>query len=141
MAVSQAAMVVMANDQAITQACSMGNLELNAFLPLIADALLGSLDLLINACGIFRRHCVEGLEADEQRCRSHVEGTTARATALVERLGYEVASELAVAAAKDGKSVRQTVIDRGMLTLGEFDELLSAEVVTRLGSPPKPEKT
>lgn len=140
-AVSQAAMVVMANDQAITQACSMGNLELNAFLPLIADALLGSLDLLINACGIFRRHCVEGLEADEQRCRSHVEGTTASATALVERLGYEAASELAVAAAKGGKSVRQTVIDRGMLTPGEFDELLSAEVVTRLGSPPKADKT
>ena len=140
-AVSQAAVAVMANDQAVTQACSMGNLELNAFLPLIADALLGSLDLLINACGIFRRHCVEGLEADEQRCRSHVEGTTACATALVERLGYEAASELAVAAAKDGKSVRQTVIDRGMLTPGEFDELLSAEVVTRLGTPPKPEKT
>ena len=59
-AVSQAAMVVMANDQAIAQACSLGNLELNPFLPLIADALLGSLDLLRNACAIFRRLCVGG---------------------------------------------------------------------------------
>src|SRR5512145_2302130 len=52
-AVSQAAIVVMANDQALTTACSMGSLELNAFLPLIADALLGSLDLLANACSVF----------------------------------------------------------------------------------------
>ena len=78
-AVSQAAMLVMANDQAIAQACAMGNLELNAFLPLIADALLGSLDLLRNACRIFREHCVAGIEADEARCRSHVEGATATA--------------------------------------------------------------
>lgn len=134
-AVSQAAIVVMANDQAITQACSMGNLELNAFLPLIADALLGSLDLLINACAIFRRHCVDGLEADERRCRSHVEGTTTTATALVERLGYEAASALAAAAGIEGKTIRQLALDRGLLAAEEFDELLSAEAVTRLGSP------
>ena len=94
-AVSQAAMVVMANDQAIAQACAMGNLELNAFLPLVADALLGSLDLLRNACRIFREHCVAGIEADEARCRAHVEGATATLTALVEPLGYEKAQEIA----------------------------------------------
>ncbi|MBP7935098.1 MAG: aspartate ammonia-lyase [Phycisphaerae bacterium] len=140
-AVSQAAIVVMANDQTITQACSMGNLELNAFLPLIADALLGSLSLMARACSTFRWHCIDGLEADEQRCRRHVEGTTASATALVERLGYEAASELAAATGKDGKTIRQIVLERGLLTAEEYDELLSAEAVTRLGSPRKPEKS
>ena len=59
-AVSQAAMAVMANDQAIAQACSLGSLELNPFLPLVADALLGGLDLLRNSCSIFRRLCSPG---------------------------------------------------------------------------------
>jgi aspartate ammonia-lyase len=134
-AVSQAAMAVMANDQAITQACSMGSLELNAFLPLIADALLGSLDLLRNACMIFCRYCVSDLEANESRCRLHVENATASATALVEVIGYEAAQEIAAAARADGKTIRQIVIERGLLTPERFDELVSAEWTTRLGSP------
>ncbi len=134
-AVSQAAIVVAANDQAIFQACSMGNLELNAFLPLIADALLGSLDLLIAACDIFRRHCVAGLAADEARCRRHVEGATATVTALVERLGYKAAQEIGHAAREEGKTVRDIIIERGLLTQEEFDALVSPEAVTRLGSP------
>lgn len=134
-AVSQAAMVVMANDQAITQACSMGNLELNAFLPLIADALLGSLDLLRNACSILRRHCVSGIEADEARCRSHVENATATVTALVDALGYEVATEIAVTAHGDKRGIRELVVARKLLTGDQFDQLVSPEAVTRLGSP------
>ena len=135
-AVSQAAMVVMANDQAITQACSMGNLELNAFLPLIADTLLGSLSLLAHACEIFRKHCVAGIEADEERCRRHVHGATASVTALVERLGYEAAQALAAKAREAGRSLRDVAVEEGALTSEEFDELVSAEAVTRLGSSP-----
>jgi len=135
-AVSQAAMVVMANDQAITQACSMGNLELNAFLPLIADALLGSLSLLAHACEIFRKHCVAGIEADEERCRRHVHGATASVTALVERLGYEAAQALAAKAREAGRGLRDVAVEEGVLTVEEFDELVSAEAVTRLGSSP-----
>ncbi len=133
-AVSQAAMVVMANDQAIAQACSLGNLELNAFLPLIADALLGSLDLLASACAIFYRLCVVGLEADEARCRRNVEGATATVTALVESIGYHAAQEVAAAAQAEGKTVREVVVERGLLSEDEFDLLISPEMVTRLGS-------
>ena len=136
-AVSQAAMVVMANDQTITIACSMGNLELNAFLPVIADALLGSLTLLAQACLIFRTLCVAGLEADAERCRRHVESATASVTALVEGIGYEAATRVAEEAQAMGKTVRQVVIDRGLLTGPQFDALVSSEAVTRLGSPPK----
>ncbi len=133
-AVSQAAMTVMANDQAIAQACSMGNLELNAFLPLIADALLGSLDLLAQACAIFYRLCVVGIEVDEERCRRNVEGATATVTALVESIGYHAAQEVAAAAQAEGKSVREIVVARGLLSEEEFDLLISPEMVTRLGS-------
>jgi aspartate ammonia-lyase len=136
-AVSQAAMVVMANDQAIAMACSMGNLELNAFLPVIADSLLGSLSLLENACRIFRTHCVEGLRANEERCRSHVAGATAAVTALVEIIGYEHATAVAAEARASGKPVRQLVIEKGLLTGDQFDALVSAEAVMRLGSPPR----
>ena len=133
-AVSQAAVMVMAKDQAIAQACSMGSLELNAFMPLIADALLGSLELLQNACDVFRRFCVEGLEANEAQCQRHVESSTASVTALVERIGYDAAQEVAIAARAEGEAIRSIVIERGLLTGAEFDELVSVEAVTRLGS-------
>ena len=132
-AVSQAAIAVMAHDQAITTACSLGNLELNAFLPLVADALLTSLDLLTNACSIFRRLCVEGIEADEARCRAHVESSTATVTALVSRIGYAAAQEVALAAQREGKTVRQVVVARGLLTADEFDTLIGPEATMKLG--------
>jgi aspartate ammonia-lyase len=133
-------MTVMANDQAITFACSMGNLELNAFLPLIADALLGSLDLLTNACSILRRLCVAGLEANEARCRQHVESSTASITALVDAIGYHAAQEIAEHAKNSGKNIRSIVVERGLLSEEMFDELVSAESVTRLGSPLRKDK-
>jgi len=133
-AVSQAAMVTMANDQIIALASSMGHLELNAFVPLIAEALLGSLDLLANASIIFRRLCVEGIAADEQRCRRSVENSTAAVTALVERIGYEVAQSVAQTARRENRGIREVAVERGVLSEQEFDELVSPEHVTRLGS-------
>jgi aspartate ammonia-lyase len=139
-AVSQAAMVVMSNDQAIAQACAMGNLELNAFLPLVADALLESLDLLRNSCRILREQCVAGIEADEVRCRACVEGATASLTALVELFGYEKVQAIAARARAEGKSVRAVVVEQGDLSSEQFDRLVSPEYVNRLGSPPPEEK-
>ncbi len=133
-AVSQASLMAMANDLATTQACSMGNLELNAFLPLVADALLGSLELLAGACSILRRHCVEGIEADEDRCRRYVHGSTATVTTLVGRIGYEQAQSLAAAMRTGGCDLRDLVVERGFLTAAESDELVSAEAVTRSGT-------
>ncbi|MGB8203923.1 MAG: aspartate ammonia-lyase, partial [Candidatus Baltobacteraceae bacterium] len=98
-AVTQAALMVSAYDQAIASAASLGSLELNAFLPLIADALLTSVDLLAGACDILARLCVDGIEADAGRCRQSVETSTATATALVPALGYSAAARLAAEAA------------------------------------------
>ncbi|HOI55386.1 MAG TPA: aspartate ammonia-lyase [Phycisphaerae bacterium] len=134
-AVSQAAMAVMAHDHALTMACSLGNLELNAFMPLVADALLTSLDLLTAACGILRRLCVAGIEADEDRCRRTVHGATASATALVAAVGYEAAQRIAAEARRSGQTVRDAAMAAGLLTAEQFDSLVAGESVMRLGSP------
>jgi aspartate ammonia-lyase len=133
-AVTQAGLVVLANDQVLTTACSMGSLELNPFLPLVADMLLGSLHLLAAACSVFRRLCVEGIEVDEARCRAHVHDATATVTALVEALGYEKATEIALAARTERRPLRAVALERGALTGEQFDALISPERVTQLGS-------
>ncbi len=135
-AVSQAAIQVMGNDQVIAQACALGSLELNAFLPLVADALLGSLDLLRNACRILNHFCVSGLQADEMRCRGHVESSTASVTALVAVLGYQKAERIAGFARDGGMTVREAATASGWVTADEFDRLISPESVMRLGSEP-----
>jgi aspartate ammonia-lyase len=129
----QAAMTVMGNDQIIAQACAAGNLELNAFLPLVADCLLGSLDLLKNGCRIFREFCVDGIVADEQRCRAHVDGSSAVLTALLPTLGYERASEIARESAVLGKSVRELILSKNILRADELDAAITPENVCRLG--------
>jgi len=134
-AVSQVALLVMGYDVTIAQACAAGSLELNAFLPLVADCLLQSLDLLGRADDLLRRHCVAGLEANEARCRQHVENSTAAATALVPLLGYERAAEAAHLALANRATIRQTVLAQGWLTGTEFDVLISPEAVCRLGMP------
>ena len=134
-AVSQAAMRVIGHDATITMACAAGSLELNPFLPLVADCLLESLDLLARANDILRRHCVEGIEADEARCRELVENSTAAVTALVPALGYERAAEVAKLARANGQTIRKTVVAQGWLTGEQFDELISPEAVCRLGTP------
>jgi aspartate ammonia-lyase len=134
-AATQAALLAMGNDSVIAMACAAGSLELNAFLPLIAHCLLENLDHLARANGLLRRHCVDGIEADEERCRLHVENSTAAATALLPALGYERAGEAARRAKEQGKTLRTLVIEQKWMTADEFDQAISPEAVCRLGSP------
>jgi aspartate ammonia-lyase len=116
-------------------ACAGGCLELNPFLPLIAACLLESIDLLTNADDVLARHCIDGLEADEARCRQHVESSTAFATALLPALGYERCADIVRQSKRHDESVRQTVRRLGLLTDAEMDALTSPEAVCRLGTP------
>ncbi len=134
-AVSQVALLVAGYDATIAIAAGLGSLELNAFLPLIADCLLQSLSLLANADEILRRFCVEGLEADEERCARHVRASSAAATALVPEIGYEAACDVVRAAQAEGATIRDVVVASGLLTAAAYEELLSAEAVCRLGTP------
>jgi len=77
---------------------------------------------------------VSGITADEPRCRNAVDTSTATVTALVERIGYEAAQAVAQTAQAEGKSIRQIVLERGLLTELQFAQAVSPEAVTRLGS-------
>ncbi len=133
-AVSQAAITVMANDVAITQAASMGNLELNAFMPLIADNLLESLSLLREACAVLARRCVLGMQVNEATCASHVGNSGATATALVELLGYETAQAALAEAEASNRPLRGVVEECGLMDQESFEQAITPENVTKLGS-------
>ena len=137
-AVSQAAMLVIGNDAALTLACASGNLELNPFLPLVAQTLLDSLDVLGRADDILRRHCVDGIEVDADRCARQVANATASITALVPVIGHERAAHLAAMAARTGASIRDLACVEAGLSGEEFDRLTSATAVCRLGFVPSP---
>ncbi|MGD9874605.1 MAG: aspartate ammonia-lyase [Kiritimatiellia bacterium] len=130
----QCALKVMANHQAVTLACAMGNLELNAFLPLVADSLLESIGLLERAAGMLAEHCVRDMKVREDRCRAHVDSSTAAVTALVDVIGYEAAQEAAAEAVKTGRTIASVVASKGLLTEDQYRELTSPENVMRLGS-------
>lgn len=138
-AVGQSALQVMSQDMAITLAAQSGQLELNAFLPLIAHALLGNLTLLERACTIFRERCIEGIQANAARCTELLERSHAQVTALVPVLGYELAAEVAKEAQQSQATIRSVVLARGLIAPPVLDRLLSAEAMTALGYSEKSE--
>jgi aspartate ammonia-lyase len=132
-AVGQAAMLAIGNDAIVTLAAQSGQLELNAFLPLLAHALLQSLSVLDAACTIFRTRCVEGIEADREACDAHVRNSWATVAALLPSLGYQRAAEIAKQAQTTGRSVVELVIEGGLLDAETVRRLLSADAMTGLG--------
>lgn len=114
-------------DTAIAFAGSQGNFELNVFKPLIAYDLLHAIDLLADACNSFREHCVEGLEADEERIAENVDNSLMLVTALAPRIGYDKAAEIAKKAHRDGATLRAAALALGYLTESEFEELVRPE--------------
>ncbi|MEL4105261.1 aspartate ammonia-lyase [Oscillospiraceae bacterium WX1] len=107
----QAAMRVIANDTAITLAAAHGEFELNAFFPLIADALLESLELLERSVFLFRTKCIERLEPDRDRCLALLAASHAFATAYTTRLGYETVSRIIAENGGDPEKIK-TALDK-----------------------------
>jgi aspartate ammonia-lyase len=131
--VTQTAFQVIAFDQAITLAAFSGQLELNAFLPLITFNLLTGLSLLTNAATLFRTHCVEGITADEAQCRHWLEESLCLATALVPYIGYERVAELSKRAQQEGTTIRQAALDDRLFSEEELDLIFSPAELTRPG--------
>ena len=132
-AVSQAAILVMGHDAVISQAASAGNLELNQFLPLIARSLLESIDLLTHSCRTMVVNCILGLEANEEQCHKNVLNSTALITSIIPVLGYEKASEIFKNAKDEQIQVWDAILRSGLIAEPELRELISPEVVCRLG--------
>jgi aspartate ammonia-lyase len=133
--VAQVSMKVIANDGAITMASSMGQLELNAFTPLIAESLLESLELLNKCVIIFREKCIENITVNEEKCKENLEKSTSLVTALVHHIGYDKASKVAKKALKDGKTIRDILYEENILTKEKIDEILNPYELTKPGIP------
>ncbi len=119
---NQVCFQVVGNDLAVTLAAEGGQLQLNAFEPLIAHTILTSLALLTNAVEIFAERCVSGIVPRPEMCARHVEASIGAVTALVPILGYERAAALAQEALTSGRTVR----DLGREHLGMSDAMLDA---------------
>lgn len=133
-AVVQCGMMVFANDAALGMACSSGNLELCQYLPLAADSLLSSIDVLTQACDVFAERCVAGIEANHERCRQSIATSTATLTALVPYLGYAQAEKIAQALEQANMSCRDYLVGQGLMTAEQFEQHTSPAAVLRLGS-------
>ncbi len=131
--VGQVTFQVMGNDQVIAAAAAAGQLELNAFLPLIAHNLLNSLEMMINSVNLFAEKCISGICADETRCRRWLEESYGFITALTPHLGYEQASELVKKAYLEKKNLRQTILDSGLYTDEELKDIFVPGELTRPG--------
>jgi fumarate hydratase, class II len=122
--VNQVAARVMGNDVAVGFAASQGILELNTYLPVMAEALLESATLLGNVAAVFAERCVAGIEVDEQRTRAYAERTSALATALNPLIGYERAAAIVKQALASGRSIVDVVVDEGVLDADEARRVL-----------------
>lgn len=132
-AVAQAAMQVIGNDQIITQAAMNGNLELNQFMPLIANALLQSLQLLERATAVLHKKCISGISANTNTCKKHILNSTAIITALIPSLGYKKCSSIVKQAKAENKTIFNIILEQKLLNKDQFEELISPEAVNKLG--------
>jgi fumarate hydratase class II len=115
------AVQVMGNNTAVQMAHSQGNFELNVFKPLLAHNLLESLELLSGACEGFRRHCVEGMEANRGRIAELLDRSLMLVTALTPAIGYDGACAIARHAHRKGLSLREAALAIGGISAEEFD--------------------
>ena len=131
--VNQVAFSVIGNDITVTMAAEAGQLQLNAFEPIICHGLLQSIEWMSRAFTSLGTHCVRGIEVN----REHLVAVSARSvgvvTALTPYVGYAEAAEIAKAALAGGHDVRDLVLGSGAMAADQLDELLRPERLTEVG--------
>jgi fumarate hydratase class II len=132
-AVNQVYAQVVGNDAAVSTGAASGQIDLNLYKPVLARNFLESAGIIADVSEVFAEKFVRRLEANREHCAQAVDRSMAMATALNPRIGYDKASEVAKAALKEGKTVREVAIERGYLTEAEADEVLDPERMTRRG--------
>jgi aspartate ammonia-lyase len=126
---------VVGNDTTITMAVQGGQLELNVMMPVMAFDMLMSIDILKNSMAVFSEFCVEGITANEERNRWYVENSNGLATALNAYIGYSEAAKVAQEQVRTGKTIREIVLERGLLSEEELDRILDPVAMTEPGVP------
>jgi len=123
-AMTMVACQVFGNDACIGFAASQGNFELNVFKPVLAYNMLQSIRLLSDACASFDVHCARGIEPNRANIDRYVRSSLMLVAALNPRIGYDNAAKVAKRAHATGGTLRQAVIDLGLLSGEEFDEIV-----------------
>ncbi|MDX1419417.1 MAG: class II fumarate hydratase [Rubricoccaceae bacterium] len=126
---------VMGNAVTVTVGGQHGNFELNVMMPVMAHAMLESIQILAGGCDAFRTRAVEGIEADRERCRELLEKNPSIATALNAEIGYDAAATVAKQAAAEGRSVRDVLRDRDLVPEDRLDAVLDVRSMTEPGIP------
>lgn len=133
--VTMVAAQVIGNDVTITVGGQAGNFELLVMLPVIAYNLLQSIELLASSAMNFAARCIEGLKADEERCRNTIEQSLAMCTALAPEIGYDAAAKIAKEAYRTGKTVREIACSQKVLPDERLNALLDPWRMTEPGGP------
>jgi len=123
------------NDVTIAAAAEAGQLELNVMMPVIAHNLLFTMSILTNATRVFAERCVDGIEADQAQCEHWLERSPALVTALAPKIGYTEAAKLAKEAVAKNVTVRQLVMEKGILKGKDLEEVLDLAAMTEIGVP------
>jgi len=129
--VSEVCYQVIGNDLVVTLAAEAGQLELNAYLPIIAFNLFESTRMLRNVMGTLTQRCIRGITANREHCLEMVRNSLGLATALNPYIGYDRAAEIAKEAFETGRSVYDLVMERGILSKKQLDRLLSPQNMIR----------
>ncbi len=124
---------VIGNDAVITFSGTFGAFELNTMLPVTAYNLLQSIELLSTASRVFTRRCIEGLEADRQKCEATIERSLAMCTSLAPVIGYDKAAQIAKVAHETGRTVREVAMEISGLEKSKIDDLLDPKKLTEPG--------
>lgn len=124
---------VVGNDATIAVAGMAGNFELNVMMPVIAYNLLQSIEILANSSTLLAETCVDGIEANRERCREMVEKSLAMVTALAPKIGYDPAAAIAKEAFATGRTVRELAHERKVLPDDELEQVLDAHRQTEGG--------
>jgi aspartate ammonia-lyase len=127
----EATQEVIGNDVTVTMAAEAGQLQLNAFEPIIAHSLFKSLAHLAAGCRTLNERCVKGVRANAERARRLLDESTALVTALTPFLGYAASTEIAREALETGKRVYDLVLSKSLMTREELDRILRPEALTR----------
>ncbi len=131
--VNQVAFYVIGNDLTITMATEAGQLELNAFEPIIFYCMFQSIDTLTYAVRTLIDNCITGITANEDHCRDLVENSIGIITAISPHVGYQKAADIAKKALKTGKSVRSLILEEGLIDARDLDEILDPVHMTEPG--------
>lgn len=131
--VNQVAFNIMGNDVTITMAAEAGQLELNAFEPIIFYCMFQSIDTLAYAVQTFVDNCVSGITANETRCRYLVENSVGIITAICPHVGYQLAADIAKKALQTGRPVRELILEEKLMTKEDLDNVLDPVNMTEPG--------